>query len=170
MLDEFEVFSQLCAVANLVHRSAFPTCVNLVEGVVRLWRGWLGEQARLRDRSAEPANDTEEAEEEISVFMEKSDDDVGKRWDRDPESGNHRILWVDGKRNVGLKIRVREHKWARDVHILVSRDDNDVAVSYEIEFEELLIRTTRLLLAVEVAKEEERDGSTAIISGTCSAP
>jgi hypothetical protein len=134
-LDEFEVFSQLCAVVNLVHRSPFPTCVNLVEGIVRLWREWLAEQARLRDRSAEPAKDTEEAEEEISTFKERNHDDAGKRPDGDPESENHRTLWVDGKRNVGLKIRVREHKWARNMHILVRQDENDVAVSYEIEFE-----------------------------------
>jgi len=132
ILDEFEVFSQLCAVANLVHRSAFPTCVNLMEGVVRLWRGWLAEQARLQERFAEQAKDTEEVEEEISAFNVKNHVDVGNRQDSDPLSEDQRILWVDGKRNIGLKVRVCERKLVRGMHILVHQDDNDVAVSYEI--------------------------------------
>jgi hypothetical protein len=109
--------------------------VNLVDGVVRLWREWLAEQARLFYRSAEAAKDTEEADQDIGVYSGKKNDDASKLRERDEGSGDRRILWIDEKRNVGLKVRVREHRWVSDTHILVHQDDDDVSVSYEIEFE-----------------------------------
>ncbi len=44
-----------------------------------------------------------------------------------------RTLWVDDRRNAGLVLRVKEKKWKRDSPILFR--DEDVAVSYNIEYE-----------------------------------
>ena len=50
------------------------------------------------------------------------------------EDGNTRTLWLDNRRNVGLRVRVTEKKWRRAVPVLLHRDE-DPAVSYFVEYE-----------------------------------
>jgi hypothetical protein len=113
-LESHELFSQLCSVANLVEmgprRGVFLSCVNLSEGVVRIWREWLAEQAKQKERDAEGSGD------------------ISGKGRRDS------MLWVDGRNNVGLKVRVSQKKWNRQYPILMHRDE-DEAVSYSVELE-----------------------------------
>jgi len=82
--------------------------------------------------------------------------------DRDDDDA---ILWIDGVKNVGLKLKVRERRWNRDVPVLQHRDE-EMVVSYELYIEELWIRTTRLLLTVEASIDQQRHYSKAIIIGS----
>lgn len=165
-LESHELFSQLCSITNLVkmgpRRGVFLSCVNLSDGVVRIWREWLAQQA------------SKKTEEEI-----------------DPETTSigapdGRMLWVDGKNNVGLKVRVSRKRWNRQIPVLLHRDDEE-SVSYSVElkgnvardalywlvnntFAELQVRTTHLLLAVEQSLEEQNNHSgKALIIGSFAA-
>jgi len=143
-------------------RGVFLSCVNLSDGVVRIWREWLAQQA------------SKKTEEEI-----------------DPETTSigapdGRMLWVDGKNNVGLKVRVSRKRWSRQFPVLLHRDDEE-SVSYSVElkgnvardalywlvnntFAELQVRTTHLLLAVEQSLEEQNNHSgKALIIGSFAA-
>jgi hypothetical protein len=49
-LESHELFSQLCTRANLAktspRRGLFHSCVNIGEGILRVWRDWLADQAK----------------------------------------------------------------------------------------------------------------------------
>ncbi|KAL4910179.1 hypothetical protein BDW74DRAFT_144578 [Aspergillus multicolor] len=73
------------------------------------------------------------------------------------------VLWVDQSKNVGLKFRVYEAtKPDSDLPVLVHRDEETVS-SYEIVIDELHIRTTCLLLAVEQSLREQQSHPKAVI-------
>ena len=80
-LDEGELFSQLCTATNVVKEGSkkgfFINHVNISEGVVRVWRGWLLSQATGLDFGS----------------SERSGD-------------GDQILWVDTAKTVGLKFQV----------------------------------------------------------------
>ncbi|KAJ5372874.1 hypothetical protein N7517_004880 [Penicillium concentricum] len=156
-LDGYEDFSQLCVVANLVQvkpgTSLLLSASTIEDGVIRLWREWLRDQSGEIKKTSE--TDLEEGSEKASVC---SDED---------------ILWVDISKTVGLKMRVRPKAWDPSFPVLVHQDDrNDESwVGYEIILQgelllplrgsridliELHIRSTRLLLAVEQSKEEQK--------------
>lgn len=120
-LDDGEMFSQLCAVTNLVktgpRRGLFLSHVNINDGVVRVFRRWLAARAA-------------------------GDQDV------DP------ILWTDRYNTVGLKFRVQENVDERRPAIW-SAADEDLPVSYTLVYEEVLVRTSRLLLNVEKSEDQE---------------
>jgi hypothetical protein len=65
------------------------------------------------------------------------------------------ILWVDMAQHVGLRFRVaeKEYAWER-LPILLSPDD-EPPVAYRLEFEELVVRTSQLLLMVEKSEVQE---------------
>jgi hypothetical protein len=50
LLESYELFSQLCTRVNLVkgspRRGLFHSCVNVGEGILRVWRDWLAEQTK----------------------------------------------------------------------------------------------------------------------------
>ncbi|KUM59877.1 hypothetical protein ACN42_g7258 [Penicillium freii] len=83
-------------------------------------------------------------------------------WEEDSEkarmSSDNDILWVDTSKTVGLKMRVRPKAWDPSFPVLVHQDarDDDSWVGYEVILQELHIRSTRLLLAVEQSKEEQK--------------
>ncbi|RSL78943.1 hypothetical protein CEP51_007747 [Fusarium floridanum] len=76
-LDDGELFSQLCAVTNLVKegpkRGLFISHVNIVDGVVRIFRNWLAEMASKQDFSS---------------------------------AGSKSIVWIGAHDNVGIRFRV----------------------------------------------------------------
>ncbi|RTE82018.1 hypothetical protein BHE90_003485 [Fusarium euwallaceae] len=76
-LDDGELFSQLCAVTNLVKegpkRGLFISHVNIVDGVVRIFRNWLAEMASKQGLSSE---------------------------------GSESIVWIGSHDNVGIRFRV----------------------------------------------------------------
>lgn len=124
-LDDGEMFSQLCAVTNLVktgpRRGLFLSHVNVNDGVVRVFRRWLAARTAM---GAEGASD------------------------QDP------ILWTDRHKTVGIKFRVQQDDIATGRSVLWA-DDDDPSVSYTLFYEELLVRTSELLLEVEKSEAQE---------------
>jgi hypothetical protein len=65
------------------------------------------------------------------------------------------ILWVNTANNaVGVKFQVKEKKWKRDNPVLFSSDE-EVAVSYTVDIEEVVLRTSHLLFMVEESLREQ---------------
>ncbi|KAJ5418476.1 uncharacterized protein N7487_002026 [Penicillium crustosum] len=166
-LDGYEDFSQLCVVANLVQVKPgtllLLSASTIEDGFVRLWREWLRDQSGEMKRTTE--TDWEGGSEKAQ--MSSGDD----------------ILWVDTSKTVGVKLRVRPKAWNPSFPVLVHQDDRDDNswVGYEVilqgqslllwrgfrvDWIELHIRSTRLLLAVEQSKEEQKIHQTnAIVIG-----
>ena len=117
-LESHELFSQLCTITNLVKigpkRGLFLSCVNIGEGIIRIWRNWLAERCaslKKRDRlGTGPSTKTEEDEEY-----------------------KQRLLWADLRNHVGLRIKVREREDVL-VPVLMGKD-GDALVSYVLEYE-----------------------------------
>ncbi|EON68215.1 hypothetical protein W97_07473 [Coniosporium apollinis CBS 100218] len=134
-LDSHELFTQLCAQIHLVRvgprNGLFRCFVEVEEGVVRVWRGWLGERACAGGKEMLGAKGKQRDDGVVEVRVEKEG-----------------ILWVKPGENVGLRFRVRERVFRREGPVLL-RMDEEVAVTYEIEYEELLVRTSHLLLSLE---------------------
>ncbi|KAI0204796.1 hypothetical protein F4808DRAFT_412202 [Astrocystis sublimbata] len=130
-LDAGDLFAQLCAVTNLVkvgpRRGLFLSIDNVADGVIRVWREWLREQA---ERCA-----TEQQQVEHTCPSDSS------------------ILWIDASKNVGVKFRVLPREEAQ-TPVLLSRDE-EPPVSYTLEYQELLVRTNRLLLTLEDSEAQQ---------------
>jgi len=128
-LESHELFSQLCGCVNLVkvgpRRGLFLSCVNVAEGVMRIWREWLAERAQNT-----PSSSLSDLAKLALINEHRASASNGNERDK----GEGWMLWIDSGRNVGMKVTVRERKWRRDQPILFRRDE-DVAVSYAIEFE-----------------------------------
>lgn len=125
-LDEGEMFSQLCVMTNLVKSG--PR------------RGVFLSHVNISDGV-------------VRVF---------RRWLKAQlsEAGGNAskeepILWTDRSRTVGLKFRVRENLDARRPALWSDADDEDLPISYTLVYEELLIRTSTLLLEVEKSEDQE---------------
>ena len=109
-LEAHELFTQLVAQANLVkvgpRNGLFTRFVPVEEGVIRVWREWLREVARMGGREGEGSGVDDE-----------------------------RILWVSPSKDTGIRFNVRERRIKRDIPILVRADEEDMPVSYEIEYD-----------------------------------
>lgn len=117
-LEADELFTQLRFLASLVEigprRGFFISIQNIVEQkTTRVFRTWL----------AERANQTKDTETDLS-----------KPSLNGILSENDSILWMDQNRIAGLKVRVHERGWRKDVPILLHRDE-DQAVSYSLELQ-----------------------------------
>ncbi|KAK4465875.1 hypothetical protein QBC42DRAFT_333136 [Cladorrhinum samala] len=66
------------------------------------------------------------------------------------------ILWADAARTVGVRFRVREMDTGIERPVLVAEGE-EIAVSYRLEYVELLVRTSRLLMMVEKSEGQEID-------------
>jgi hypothetical protein len=122
-LDSHELFSQFCAIANLVkvgpRRGVFLSVVNVEEKVMRVWREWLDERAKeytqLKNRETRGRQNEDEA-----VLGCIADDKA--------------ILWTDHRRNVGLRVIIKERKWqSRDTGPILVEADEEQPVSYSVE-------------------------------------
>lgn len=120
-LEGHELFTQLCANANLVQpgprRGLFGSIQPLEEGVVRVWRDWLGKMVSS-GRNGESSSDRV----------------------RRAIVGDESVLWIDLKKHVGLRVRVYRRDLRRRMPVLWSASEDDVAVSYEIEYQGRLLR------------------------------
>ena len=109
-LDPGESFSQLCVITHLVRpgprSGVFGSLVTISDGLVRIWRDWLGQRAAANDKALS-SNRKEE------------------------EDSHLRTLWLDNRRNVGLQVKVQEKRWKRTAPILLHRDE-EPAVRYEM--------------------------------------
>lgn len=86
---------------------------------MRVWRDWLKERA----------------------------EGVAKRKGEEEEEIEKRLLWSDTQKHVGLRLRVNGRQDER-VPVLVSRDE-DPNVGYTLQYEELVVRSSQLLLMME---------------------
>ncbi|KAF1926385.1 F-box domain-containing protein [Didymella exigua CBS 183.55] len=162
-LEGHELFTQLVAQTNLVkigpYNGLFSAFVDVEEGVLRVWRKWLSETAARGNKiSPEVQKETvEEAGKGKAAVCEVEEP-------FDPY--DKRILWVSMAKNTGLRFNVKEKKLHRDAPILI-RNDEDMPVSYDIEYDELLIRTSHLLLMLEKSMDQEDNSSAkAVVFGS----
>ena len=124
-LEAHELFSQLCAVSHMAkmapQRRVIQSFIELSDGTIRVFRDWLSKHANS-DKNGKP----------ISSLHPLDDSSV---------------LWVNNcNNNVGIKFRVRERKWRQGNPILFASDE-EVAVSYEIEYEGISVRRPSRLQA-----------------------
>ncbi|KAJ4989930.1 F-box domain-containing protein [Stagonosporopsis vannaccii] len=163
-LEAHELFTQLVAQTNLVkigpYNGLFSAFVDVEEGVLRVWRKWLNDNASRGNstRADIQKEDIEELGKGTGMVREVSE----KRSDPDDQ----RILWVSTAKNTGIRFNVKERRLRKDAPILI-RNDEEMPVSYDIEYDELLIRTSHLLLMLEKSLVQE-DNSTgkAVVFGS----
>ncbi|ROT43053.1 hypothetical protein SODALDRAFT_29373 [Sodiomyces alkalinus F11] len=141
-MDDADWFSQLCASTSIVRQGPRPGIFlshqAIGEGVVRVWRDWAAEAA---ERSASGTTGGAAAE-------------------------GLDVLWADVHQTVGLRFTVQKtdtetalEEWG---HILVSTENPPV--EYILHYEELLVRTTKILLAMDkLAVQEVANSGKAIV-------
>ncbi|GAB0136949.1 hypothetical protein EsDP_00005233 [Epichloe bromicola] len=143
-VDQGEVFSQLCVstsvVKETVQQGIYVSHVNVCDGVIRVWRQWLAERAGSSGMDGQDEHDA------VAAI----------------DSNN--ILWVDAAKNVGLKFRVEMGPMERMP--LLSGPGDDGPVSYILIYQELIVRTTSLLLAMDASAVQEvsRSSKAVVIS------
>ncbi|KAJ8119301.1 hypothetical protein ONZ43_g3720 [Nemania bipapillata] len=130
-LEAGDLFTQLCAVTNLVkigpRRGLFLSIDNVSDGVIRVWREWLREQA---ERSA-----------------------TEQQRDGQTRPDDSSILWIGSSKDVGVRFRVTA-KEEGQVPLLLGQNE-DPPVSYTLEYQELLVRTNKLLLTLETSEAQQ---------------
>jgi hypothetical protein len=142
-LDDGELFSQLCVSTSVIRqgprRGLLASHVSVSDGVVRVFRAWL---RRIADAAASGA---------LPPAKPPCDDED--------------ILWVDTAKTVGLRFKIRLGPMDR-MPVLTGPDD-EPPVTYTLIYQELLIRTSKLLSAVERSTSEEvaHSGKAIIIAG-----
>ncbi|CAK7225725.1 hypothetical protein SCUCBS95973_005960 [Sporothrix curviconia] len=165
-LDEGELFSQLCTVTNLVKTSSQPglflNCVNINDGVIRVWRDWLS--GRVTDRQGGRKEDKEKEKKEKKKDKEKS-----QSFPSIADDPNQHVLWAYTGKHVGMRFRVTERASPLEQAVDNNNDNNnqrratapveEPAVSFQLEYEELVVRTYELLLALEAAEVRDATSS-----------
>jgi len=122
-LDADELFGQFCAYANLVQlgpmRGVFLSTVPLVEsgeGVIRIWREWLQDRVKVAKNE----------DEEIGVQLDRSSTLTCPTIGQDEG-----VLWTDYRRNVGLRLGVKQSPTMPDDAL--GREDLPLSVSVELQ-------------------------------------
>ena len=131
-LDADELFTQRCAVLNLVkvgpRRGVFLSCVNLAEAVPRIWRDWLKERANASERNKAFLDDATRGNgginsEGIGETKGGADDD----WDES-------LVWIGKGQNVAFRVRIKEENRRENAPLLLYKDEYP-AVSYSMDYE-----------------------------------
>jgi len=150
-LDADELFGQFCAYASLVRlgprRGVFLSNVHIVpsgQGVMRVWKTWLQDRAQdLWQEERKPVGEIHPppttAADCPSIGLDKN------------------IMWTDYRKNVGLRVAIRDRDgrcYGED-----ASDYDDVPMSFSIEIQELVVRTTHLMLAVEASTHDRQNRS-----------
>ncbi|ORY00674.1 hypothetical protein BCR34DRAFT_108465 [Clohesyomyces aquaticus] len=155
-LDGHELFTQLVAQTNLVKigpRNGLFTCfVEVEEGVVRVWREWLRDMATKEDGTIPRTADL--VVEELGKGRGKGKEAVREIPEAPKKMSDESILWVTPSNNTGLRFNIKERRRRREAPILMEINE-DMPVSYEIEYDELLVRTSHLLLMLEKSLVQE---------------
>ncbi|KAK3678298.1 hypothetical protein LTR78_001593 [Recurvomyces mirabilis] len=169
-VDAHDLFSQLTTLVYLgkreTSRGLLFSIQEVSEGTIRVWREWLSKRCESKKwtdgekvavHRDPPVNPTSSRGKSRSDSVTGYEDPT-----KDPS-----ILWINTRDdNVGVKFRVKERNMRRANPILFS-DDTEVAVSYEVEFEEVLVRTTHLLLKLEGAQQQiDNHNGKAIVFGS----
>ncbi|KAI4655320.1 hypothetical protein J4E93_000030 [Alternaria ventricosa] len=162
-LEAHELFTQLVAQTNLVKigsHNLFTNFVDIEEGVLRVWRDWL------RDIAARGLTANTGVPNEVVEEVGKGKEIVREVEEEKADLDDPRILWVSPRKDSGIRFNVRERKLRRDAPILISTDE-DMPVTYEIEYDELLIRTSHLLLMLERSMlQEDNSSGKAVVFGS----
>ena len=181
-LDADELFGQFCAYASLVRlgprRGVFLSNVHIVQsgqGVMRVWKQWL------QDRAIE--------------LWQQERESRGPEMDRTstttcPTIGaDKNIMWTDYRKNVGLRVAVRDQDGRCYGKEASESDDSPMTFAIEIEGQftiaqsdppglrfsltfpppraELVVRTTHLMLAVEASTQvQDNHSGKALIFGS----
>ncbi|KAK5138224.1 hypothetical protein LTR08_004920 [Meristemomyces frigidus] len=169
-VDAQDLFSQLTTLVYLGKREprrGMLFCIQEVsEGTIRVWRKWLADQCeskRWTDGEVVPVHHETPGSATSGNGKARADSVTGPAQPtKDPS-----ILWINTRDdNVGIKFRVKERN-RRQATPLLYTSDVDVAVSYEVVFEEILVRTTHLLLTLEEAqKQVDNHSGKAIVFGS----
>ncbi|KAF4126517.1 FBOX protein, partial [Geosmithia morbida] len=138
-LDDGQLFSQLCAVTNVVKAGPrpglFKSHINVGEGVLRVWRNWLDDMA-VSDKAAQTG------------------------------ASSNQILWVDADQTVGVRFRVTPGEV--ETPPFRTRSADCPPASYKLEYQEVLVRTENLLMAVEQSEvQEDSMANTAVVIMSC---
>ncbi|KAL6248782.1 hypothetical protein RBB50_003844 [Rhinocladiella similis] len=185
-LDADELFCQFCAYASLVrlgpHRGVFLSNVHIVQpgqGVMRVWKQWLQDRAQeLWCVESELASQSQPQPQSTSSSTRNNPPTTtSSSSSSSPSSQNNRpnigldknILWTDYRKNVGLRVAIRDREgkcYTQD-----PSEYEDTPMSFCIEIQELVVRTTHLMLAVETSAQAG-DGQTgkALIFGRFASP
>ncbi|TFB00459.1 hypothetical protein CCMA1212_007866 [Trichoderma ghanense] len=143
-LDEGERFSQLCTVTNVVTQGSRPGLftrhINISDGVIRVFRDWLASMLERPSslRSGASSSSTPVA---VTAATLASSGDFA--------SDDSRVLWVDSRKDVGLRFRVLPGPEVRGTIF-----EDEPPVFYNLIYEELIVRTSTLLMAVEEAADK----------------
>jgi len=109
---------------------------------MRVWKQWLQDRA-------------------IELWQQEQDTDV--QMDRTPTTScptigaDKNIMWTDYRKNVGLRVAVHDRDgrcYGKD-----ASEFDDLPMSFAIEIQELVVRTTHLMLAVEASTQEQDNRS-----------
>jgi hypothetical protein len=129
-LEGHELFTQLCCVTNLVRtgprQGIFRSFITIEEGVIRVWKHWLSRMSStIEDNSHSVTEEQRSASKGKEVERSEGATDARDDW---------RVLWVDTSKNVGLRIKVTEKKWRRQMPVLVHADE-EISMTFEIEYQ-----------------------------------
>lgn len=129
-LDGSELFSQLCAQTIVALTGPKPGLyfnqVDVSNGIIRVWRKWLAKQ--------EVTIETPRREKRDSGCSTDDRDNKNDYVSLNRNNNMDEVLWVNDGENVGVHFRVKKCTWRRDVPVIFASDD-DVPVSYELEYE-----------------------------------
>jgi len=167
-IDAHELFSQLITVAYLgrrePRRGLLCSLQEVCEGTIRVWRDWLSKHCESRSFTDDSTVIVHHGS-ESSKNGEEGPDSATEAFDptKDP-----RVLWINTRSDVvGIKFKVKRRKQQASNVPLLYTSDVELSVSYVVEFEEVFIRTTHILLKLEEAeKQMSNDNGKAIVFGT----
>ncbi|KAF2718623.1 hypothetical protein K431DRAFT_287508 [Polychaeton citri CBS 116435] len=155
-VDANDLFCQLTTSAFLGKRESTRGLLAFIQGIsdgtIRVWRNWLAEQCESRTFSGGGKVAVEEARHGSSSGRKRRADSIAGVTDPKKDAS---ILWINTRDdNVGIKFRVLERKVRDSNTPILFESDIEMAASYLVEYEEILIRTTHLLLKLEEAQTE----------------
>ncbi|KAL8829253.1 MAG: hypothetical protein Q9170_006248 [Blastenia crenularia] len=118
LLDAHELFTQLSITTALVQmgprRGVFLSFIDIIDKKTpRVWRDWL----------------VGKADESRNNRVHNQHVDVGES-----HVQSDSIIWADQGKTLGLRVRVQETKWKKEVPVLIHRDE-DQPTSYSLELE-----------------------------------
>ncbi|CAK4032010.1 f-box domain-containing [Lecanosticta acicola] len=155
-IDAHFLFTQLETFAYLGRRESTRGLLfsiqDLCEGTIRVWRDWLSKQCENKRWSDGEiiAVHHEESSNTLNDAQLRNRTDMLKNPHLDPS-----VLWLNTRReNVGIKFRVTEKKWRRDNNPVLFESEVEVPVSYNVELQEVIVRTTELVFKLEESKKQ----------------
>ncbi|KAM0718413.1 hypothetical protein Q7P37_005483 [Cladosporium fusiforme] len=157
-VDAHELFSQLITVAYLGRREGtrglLCSLQEVGEGTIRVWRDWLSRNCESRtfsDQSTVVIHHGGSSSEGPEKGKGRADSVI----DTCDPTNDPQVLWINTRgEDVGVKLKVKRKKQQAANTPLLYSSDIELSVSYAIEFEEVYVRTSHLLLKLEEAEKQ----------------